>query len=460
MEPAVDAAFDIDPRAVIEPWPCIDLRPDAGTQSPNELSSATQPHWTAELDRLAEALSTGEPPPTAAMQLAAEPQPVAGSEPGDSSAAERIAEEVPRATRAATAFAADDLPAVASETEPPHIAWTDVETEPLADTSAHTSGEGHPSAAVGRGQVLVFTSPTPGAIEDAPVPRRTRPRVRWRRMAAVAATLVLVGAGGVRLATATLFRAPFSEGRASIESVPPGLEVCIDGTVRGVTPLTLSLPAGEHALEVRGRGLAQTLPLRVAAGALAYERLTWPASARTGAVRVESVPPGARVTVDGIPRGVTPVTVLGLSARTHSVVVEGPSGRAEQVVRVEPETTTDVRMAVFSGWLQVAARLDLQILEDGHVIGTSDVDRIVMPAGRHTIVLVNERYGFGESREITIEPGGVTRVAVDLPAGGVHVDAPAGYEVYLDGERVGTAPMPPTRRAARHPQRPRQGATR
>jgi len=71
------------------------------------------------------------------------------------------------------------------------------------------------------------------------------------------------------------------------------------------------------------------------------------------------------------------------------------------------------------------------------------VTDVVMPAGRHRIVLVSERYGFGESREITIEPGSVTRVAVDLPAGGVHVDAPAGSEVYLDGERVGTAPMPP-----------------
>jgi hypothetical protein len=165
--------------------------------------------------------------------------------------------------------------------------------------------------------------------------------------------------------------------------------------------------------------------------------------ARTGALHVVSEPEGATVTVDGIERGTTPITIVGLSTRTHTVVVEGRSGRAEQRVRVDPETTTEIRIAVYSGWLQVLSRLDLQILEGGQLIGTSDIERIMLPAGRHTIDLVADRVGFMETREVVIEPGGLTRIEVTMPPGRVQIEAPAGHEVHLDGEVIGTTPLPP-----------------
>jgi hypothetical protein len=44
------------------------------------------------------------------------------------------------------------------------------------------------------------------------------------------------------------------EGELVVTSRPTGARVTIDGTERGVTPLTLALPAGPHVVEVRAAG--------------------------------------------------------------------------------------------------------------------------------------------------------------------------------------------------------------
>lgn len=57
------------------------------------------------------------------------------------------------------------------------------------------------------------------------------------------------------------------EGELAVESRPPGARVTVDGRERGVTPLTVRLPAGAHVLEVQsGKSEPRVIPLMIRAG--------------------------------------------------------------------------------------------------------------------------------------------------------------------------------------------------
>ena len=54
------------------------------------------------------------------------------------------------------------------------------------------------------------------------------------------------------------------------------------------------------------------------------------------AVEIKSEPPGARITIDGQPRGTTPATIPNLTAGDHAVVLELAGRKATQAVKIEP----------------------------------------------------------------------------------------------------------------------------
>jgi hypothetical protein len=48
-------------------------------------------------------------------------------------------------------------------------------------------------------------------------------------------------------------------------------------------------------------------------------------------------------------------------------------------------------------------------------LGTSKIDRFMVPAGRHDLEIVNELIGYRGTRIVQVSPGRVTNVAVDMP---------------------------------------------
>jgi hypothetical protein len=62
----------------------------------------------------------------------------------------------------------------------------------------------------------------------------------------------------------------------------------------------------------------------------------------TGALEIRSDPSGARVTIDGRPRGTTPVMVRELPVGDHSVVLEAGGRKVTQAVRIEPGSTAQL----------------------------------------------------------------------------------------------------------------------
>jgi hypothetical protein len=293
------------------------------------------------------------------------------------------------------------------------------------------------------------------APEAPPQPRRRRlPQPgsgrRFRRMAiAVMAVLLLVEAaylGAARFLKAP--EAPPASGVLVVESQPAGAEVVIDGRVRGMTPLNLSLPPGPHSMELRlPGGQARLVPVTIQKGAQQSHYVQLEAALSAGQLLIRSEPAGARVIVDGEARGVTPVTVASLAPGQHEVVLESDLGRVTETVQVAAGATATLVVplvttgAPLSGWIAVNAPFEMQIFENGRLIGTSQSERIMVGAGGHEIEVVNEALGFRARRTVQVPPGRVAPLRIELPRGTLSLNAVPWAEVWIDGERVGETPI-------------------
>jgi hypothetical protein len=167
-------------------------------------------------------------------------------------------------------------------------------------------------------------------------------------------------------------------------------------------------------------------------------------------LQVRSEPAGARVTVDGILRGISPVTVPDLTPGEHAVSLESASGSVKQVVAIEAGITASLMVplggggaegAPVSGWIAVTAPADVQVFENKRLIGTSQSDRLMVSAGRHDVEIVNETLGYRTTRTLQVAPGKVTPIKIDFPKGTIALNAVPWAEVWVDGEKVGDTPI-------------------
>lgn len=239
-----------------------------------------------------------------------------------------------------------------------------------------------------------------------------------------------------------------------IDSAPAGAEVRMDGRVLGVTPLALSLEAGDRLLEVQHGGVVRQLPLTVRSGEITRQRIEFvdaaPAAAAPafGALSVTTEPArGAAVFVDGTARGTSPVVISDLAPGEHAVSVRFATGTVERTIRVDAGATASFlatqppAAGAVSGWVTVDVGQPLQILESGRLVGTTDIARLMLPAGEHTLDFVNEELGFQARRSVRINPGATTTVSLELPRAPLAINAQPWASVWVDGEAVGDTPI-------------------
>jgi hypothetical protein len=291
--------------------------------------------------------------------------------------------------------------------------------------------------------------PTP---QHAPAKRKLRIRVP-KKLVMGAAALVIVAAMGFMAPKflSTTAAPPPQMGTLVVESNPAGVQVFVDGVDRGPTPATVSVKAGAHILELRGRGVPRSIPFTVAAGGQVSHHVEFANTPELGQLRVESQPAGAKVLVDGVDKGAAPLTVADLTPGDHEVILQAGETSARHVVNVQAGGTASLVAPIaappaagtgpVSGWLSVKAPFSIEIREEGRVIGTTDADRIMMAAGRHEIQLVNEMLGYRVSRVVNVQPGKVASLTAELPNGTVNLNAAPWAEVFIDGQRVGETPI-------------------
>ena len=133
------------------------------------------------------------------------------------------------------------------------------------------------------------------------------------------------------------------EGELAVQSRPPGARVVVDGKIAASTPVTLRLPSGAHVLEVQvGKSEPRVIPLTIQAGVQTAQYIELQDVSATGALEIRSEPSGARVIIDGQPRGTTPATIRNLSAGDHTVVLELGGRKVTQSIKIDPGSTAQL----------------------------------------------------------------------------------------------------------------------
>jgi len=317
----------------------------------------------------------------------------------------------------------------------PHVhAITEV---PGAEASAEES-TGTPLSEDEQGDATPSPTSLPSADEQ-----RGAPRWKWAAAAAVVVTI----AGGGYVAPTLLRRA--GTGTLDVQSSPAGIEVVVDGERRGHTPARLTLRAGPHILELRGRGVPRVTPIVISAGAQSSQYVELAETPQTGQLRVQSQPAGARVQVDGVPAGNAPITVHDLLPGTHEVVLQSATGSVTQTVQVPAGGVASMTAPIgaeanggpVSGWATVKSPVSVEVREGGKLLGTSDADRLMLATGRHELELANSVLGYRASRSVQVAAGKTIEIVVTLPNGIVNLNASPWAEVLIDGQRVGDTPI-------------------
>ncbi|WP_135257516.1 PEGA domain-containing protein [Thermus caldilimi] len=187
------------------------------------------------------------------------------------------------------------------------------------------------------------------------------------------------------------------QGTLAVTSSPSGAEVYVEGALRGRTPLSLSLPEGRYAVELRLSGYEPyQATVQVRRGETTRLDVRLNPISRTGTLLLESSPTGAEAYVNGAFRGRTPLRVT-LEAGLHEVRVLAP-GYGEYRAQVEVRPGESVRLyvelvpvrAVLELYLNVEARVFL----DGEEVGVAKGGylRLEAPFGEHELTLVAPGY--------------------------------------------------------------------
>ena len=286
------------------------------------------------------------------------------------------------------------------------------------------------------------------AMRSAPAGARRSGRLKW--IVAAIAVIAVTAAGGFaarqRIAAAT---PPVTTGKMTINTEPTGAEVEVDGEKRGRAPLSLALAAGAHTLVVRANGESRTIPVTITAGADVSQYLELPkAGSGFGQLQVRTEPAGARISIDGTPLGKTPMNIVEIVPGEHAVTLESDLGSVTQKVMIEAGVQASLVVpmgpqpgAVTSGWLSVTSSLEVELRENGRLLGTSGIDRIMLAAGKHDIELVNDLVGFREMRTVQVVAGRVAALSIAIPKGTVSLNAVPWATVSIDGENVGDTPI-------------------
>jgi hypothetical protein len=282
----------------------------------------------------------------------------------------------------------------------------------------------------------------------------SRASVRARVLVLFAAVCVIAVAATAAVRSRAVSAGRGDTGSVSIESEPGSDSIVIDGEPRGTTPLSLTLPAGRHRLQLRRQGRTQEVSLMVTRDVSTVHHFTWPAEPSrastidaTGSLRVTTDGGAATITIDGVVRGSTPVTVNNLAVGDHDVTVVRNGATYRRTIRVDAASTASLVVTnrtsagPESGWFSVTAAVPLQIFEGGKLVGSTESDRILVPAGDHSFDFTNAALGFRESQDVKITAGVDKRLTIVLPEAAISINATPWAQVWLDGRELGATPI-------------------
>ena len=275
--------------------------------------------------------------------------------------------------------------------------------------------------------------------------------------------LTIVGVVGIATGAAGMWvfqrsTALTRQASLKIETSVPGAEVLLGGKSAGRTPVSLALAPGSYAVQLAANGVRRDFRVDLAGGSSVVRHVDLPvagasAAATSGSLLVQTEPARLTVSVDGVERGVSPLTLTGLTPGEHQVAIRGDGAVVRRSVTIQPNEHTVLVVSpverapvapapgAAGGFLAVSSSLPLTIREGGKLLGTTDADRLMLPAGEHGLDLSHDALGFQVKRTVRIEPGKTAALKVELPNGVLSINAQPWAEVWVDGQRIGETPI-------------------
>lgn len=230
-------------------------------------------------------------------------------------------------------------------------------------------------------------------------------------------------------------------GLVSIDSAPPGATVTVDGSAVGRTPLVdLPLPGGEHQLiveearhlpqqqvvQVTGRGVRQTLALQLL-----------PAWA---GVKVDSVPQGASILVDGEAVGTTPATVEVLQGDRQLMLQLPTFAHWQKALRITAGQDQDlgaVTLEPAPGQLELSSvPSGANVTLDGDFQGQTPLTVEISPGRAHQLAISKPGYErYDDAVEMAAASRDTRTVTLKAQLGEVRFRiSPATAAVRIDGK--------------------------
>jgi hypothetical protein len=307
-----------------------------------------------------------------------------------------------------------------------------------------------------RDDLAASSADSPASDSDAAValtpapPRAIRVDSSWIVLPTIAILSAIGTFALVRPSVVTARAAAAASATLTVDTRPAAADVFLDGQLVGATPLALAVQPGAHTLILRHGEAERSVAFTATAGQQLAQYLELTAAepaVETARLSIATDPPGAQVSIDGRPRGVSPVIVANLSAAEHDVTVTSRSGSAERSITLEPGATKELvfslprSTAALGGWVSVASPFQVELLEQGVLVGASGTTKVMLPAGRHDLVLKNTAVGYELHHSVDVAAGGVATIAVVPPKAPLSVNAVPWADVAIDGTPVGQTPI-------------------
>ncbi len=278
-------------------------------------------------------------------------------------------------------------------------------------------------------------------VRDGRAPGGVRRRRRWLPIAAL--LLVAAVAFGAWKARSPGLLA--GEGSVLVETEPEGAMVILDSRMRRSPARFTAMSEGEWSARVMMPGYEPVdLAFRIYAGGEARPAKV---SLRrsTGAVRVESEPPGCDFEVrdakETIRSGKTPAEFSDLPTGTYEVVMRYAAIEKRAPAEVKSGETFPVSFRFGMGkFLISSSPPGAEIFADGKVVGIAPCEA-VLAEGEHQLTARYRGWPVQE-RAVRAEAGADAGVAFAFPFGRAKItSAPAGAAVFAEGKEIGRTPL-------------------
>jgi hypothetical protein len=249
-----------------------------------------------------------------------------------------------------------------------------------------------------------------------------------------------------------------------VVSTPVQAKVYLDGVLKGETPLMLSDTAsGSHTLQVKSSGYDEwksTVEVpekgtKTISAILNQNNVNLPQG-----IKVSSNPNGAEVMLDGLKKGVTPITLNNIAAGIHIVEIGYPGYISWKSTVDVPETeikeisiNLTPKPGCSSGWITVSsspgnALVTLDGIYVGQTPANSSLNLDTITPGEHTIGLALPGYKPNSTRATVlsnlISAVNITLIPVSGPLakGALSVTSePAGATISVDNNSLGISPL-------------------